>query len=105
MTNLDDTTIQNIQNSSYNGFVNYSTWLVNLWLMNDEYSEEEVRRMVDASDDTRELASELQSWIEEQNPLQENGMWTDLVNSALQEVSWQELAENYFEEKETDNDD
>ena len=52
-------------------------------------------------EDKREncLASSLKDWIESQNPIAENAsLFADLLNSALSEVDWQEIAENFLAE-------
>lgn len=95
----------------YNGWKNYETWLVGLWLDNDAgsysqwderareiYSESEAtqyssRRDVASSD----LAKEIQDEVEEANPLPSSGLYTDLLTGALSEVDWYEVAEHYLD--------
>jgi len=76
---------------SFNGWTNKETWLVNLWLgdMLYEQAEEEeitaeyIEEMVD------EMASALLDGPDA------NGFLTDLLNCALGEINYHELAEHY----------
>ena len=105
---------------AYNGWKNYETWNVALWIGNEQGSERESRQMAqDAWDNavadrtfTREeravldLADSLETWIEEQNPLASDAsVWSDLLSAALSEVDWQEWAENLLEDVDTDDED
>lgn len=94
-----------MNNRKYNGWNNYETWAVALWIDN-EYSSylhrcklvEQVKEEHEEKDEQECcLASSLKDWIEEQNPLTESAsLFTDLLNSALSEVDWQEIAENFL---------
>jgi hypothetical protein len=98
--------------STYNGWRNYETWLTNLWLTNDEgtyeYWREQAReawRHAEATDIlTREqaargdLAARLKDEIEEYTPCPEAGLYSDLLNAALSEVDWHEVADAFLED-------
>ncbi len=104
--------------NGYNGWKNYETWNVALWIDNDQGSYSQRQEMAQeawdnaASGDaykgqTREdsakysLSKALQEWIEEMNPLaSEASMFSDLLNAALSEVDWYEIAENFLEDVE-----
>lgn len=82
-----------------NGWRNKPTWLVGLWLNNDEGSYHELRRLQRSCDTPQEFASALQSWAE--SDPEEGGMVPDLGASfaadlmgwALAHVDWQEIAD------------
>lgn len=98
--------------STYNGWQNYETWVTNLWLSNEqgtyEYwrdSAREAWRHAEATDIfTREqvarndLARQLKDEIEEHNPCPEAGLYSDLLNAALSEINWHEVAEAFLED-------
>ena len=116
------------EDKRYNGWANYETWLVALWLDNDQGTHEATRDLVqqaficaDGPNEfnkawyTREgaeahwLEDALKDWIEDP----ENGllpdlgasMAADLMGAALSEVNWRELAEHYLADAERPEED
>jgi len=85
---------------TYNGWTNYETWLVNLWL-DEEDSKAELWDKVDMTqaDAVRELATVIEdSVIDRVDEMGiENGMVRDLIGSALSEVNWDEIARSMVE--------
>lgn len=95
----------------YNGWRNYETWLVGLWLSNEESSYEywrqlarEVWRDAKATDIlTREqvarhtLAERLKGETEDHNPCPQACLHADLLDAALSEVDWHEVADSFLE--------
>ena len=93
----------------YNGWTNYETWLVNLWLSNDQGTEEMMNDMAKHSKDVYSLMNEIKNFIEELNPLKDNAdLFSDLLNGALSECNFYEIAEHYYndnqEEEEEEKD-
>ena len=89
----------------YNGWKNYETWLVALWIDNDQSSYSYARELKDQVKDNEharyDLSHALKEWIESDNPLNDDAtLFTDLLNAALSEVDWYEIAENYLSEVE-----
>ena len=97
----------------YNGWTNYETWNVNLWLTNEEGSDSLCREWAqecyddaEASDgSTREetaslvLADRIDSLIrDEWYPQELTGLYKDLLGAALSEVNWYEIAEHFVED-------
>lgn len=91
----------------YNGWKNYETWAVALWIDNEQWSQEYARELAEqATTDssisegrTAEgvLADTIKQWVEGQNPLAETAtLFSDLLNAALSEVDWYEIAEHYL---------
>ncbi len=93
---------------AYNGWSNYETWNVALWIDNEQgsYSERcEMSQSIydDANGDMdeakRKLSDWLKDWIEEMNPIASDAsLFSDLLNAALGEVDWYEIAENFLED-------
>ncbi len=101
------------EKTTYNGWTNYETWNVALWMDNDQGSQEYwLERAKECLDDaetnssfTKEenaafaLEDALKDYFEEQNPIGTNSdMYADLLNAALREVNWYEIAENYIKD-------
>jgi hypothetical protein len=99
--------------SSYNGWSNYETWVVNLWLGNDEDSYNTCRSLAQrcileaVADEVfsrkeracYQLSNELKEMIEERNPIaSEASVYADLLNASIGEINWKEIANGYLEE-------
>ncbi len=101
----------------YQGWATYETWLVSLWLDNEEpsyrYWREQVERCRRQAFETpwvREgnwteeeaarfnLADQLKDEVTDGSPLQDPSMYSDLLSAALGEVDWQEIAEHWLAE-------
>jgi hypothetical protein len=93
--------------TTYNGWTNYETWAVKLWLDNDEgtqeYWSDRAKELLrdprvseySTTDQTAryDLADELKREHEENTP-EVSGVFADLLNAALSEVDWYEIAES-----------
>ena len=112
------------EDKRYNGWTNYETWAVNLWMSNDQgsysYSQEIAQEAYDEASagdsyasQTREesatckLADRIKEDHEEgAHYAMENhsNVFYDLLNGALSDVNWYEIAEHLIEdvEKETE---
>ena len=85
----------------YNGWFNYETWLVKLWIDNDQgsqsYWQEQAEEFykVDA-DDCSGLADALKEHHEEylSSIMPDSGFAADLMSAAMSEVNWREIAES-----------
>ncbi len=98
---------------TYNGWTGgYETWLVALWYGNDEGSQNYVEELArDAYKDavadkyftreqvaTAQLADVLKNDIEENSPAGVTGMYADLMNAAISEIDFHEIAEHFIED-------
>ena len=96
----------------YNGWKNYETWAVALWIDNDQgtynwsrYLAEEVREDQERDRDAAgQLADNLKDWVEETMPNLGGTMWADLLNAAFSEIDWYEIAENYLSDMDEEAD-
>lgn len=97
---------------TYNGWTNYETWAVNLWMDNDQGSQQyfmdmarEVKEStgdktpnpyMHAHDNARAvLADRLKDYhdeMAEQWMADQSSVFADLLNAALSEVNWREIA-------------
>ena len=83
---------------AYNGWSNYETWAVKLWMDNDEGSYRYWQREARASSDVASLASTLKDEHEESLP-ELDGWAGDLLNAAFGEVDWYEIAKSLREDE------
>lgn len=109
---------------SYNGWTNYETWNVALWIDNEQGSynhwREQARHCYKWASDRGtgltkkeqaviDLAQLLKDAVNEDAPDLGASMYADLLNAALSEVNWQEIAGHWVddmadEEPEADED-
>ena len=90
----------------YNGWTNYETWAVSLWIDNEassyRYWRQEAARyqqdIADKEDAICGLAGQLKQEISDEAPTDEPSVYSDLLNAALSEVNWAEIAENWLRE-------
>jgi len=80
---------------AYNGWINKETWLVNLWL-GDMFTEDQEAGTEITADYIEQLVDEMASALLDGPDA--NGFMTDLLNCALGEIDYHELAEHYDEE-------
>ena len=83
---------------TYNGWANYATWAVNLWIMNDEPTyRAAVALDLDVPDEVAK--SRARDFVEEllfgdEAPA---NLATDLLNAVLPTVAWSEIVESIRE--------
>ena len=75
----------------YNGWTNRETWVVNLWLTNDECYYEELQAII-KNFDSNEQAEELEQYVHWIIDVDEASMTTDLLSTSLGRVNWHEIA-------------
>lgn len=81
--------------TGYNGWTNRATWLMGLWLDNDERTYTASRVVIAPKADTRDAGVALQRFVE--NDLTPDGLpgfVVDLYLLALADVNWSELVES-----------
>ncbi len=102
---------------TYNGWTNYETWNVALWMDNDQGSylqaRDDARDCLQDADNNKDAAkSALSDLLKEQyeSAWQEiveaakkhvhlsSSVWMDLMGAALSEVNWYEIAGNLIDE-------
>ena len=94
--------------NEYNGWTNWETWVVNLWIDNDqrlnEYYGELVRVEVSKNKGHRKsttfqlsltLSEQFDEWMPEIG-----GLYLDLLNGAMREINWHEIARHLVERAE-----
>jgi hypothetical protein len=76
---------------SFNGWTNKETWLVNLWLADSLTTDAGSSMEIDAAW-VREVAEDVIS-----GTISDFGLASDLLEMALANVNWEELASHYQE--------
>ncbi len=104
--------------TQYNGWTNYETWDVHLWLTNDaesyNYCRELARECVEEASTCSQvqqgiwdevearrflLADRLKEHVEDANPLVgDASLFCDLLGSAIQDVDFHNVADAFLEE-------
>ena len=89
-----------------NGYKNYETWNCYNWLTADEASagrwERAAREALTEANGDREkaaliLADEIQAAVEDSTPPLAPGLYKDLLEAALQEIDFAEVAASFIE--------
>ncbi len=93
---------------SYNGYANFQTWDVSLWLDNDPGLYESVRRIASQAFQTygntpqglRFAAGSIEEMVKEMTPDLGASLFADLLGAALGEVDWLGIAEHALQSAE-----
>jgi hypothetical protein len=81
--------------ADYQGWKNSETWQVALWLDNDQGLNAVSAEMAQTIQDPNQLAESLKNLVEEAKPDLGASLWDDMINWALAEVDWVEIAEHF----------
>lgn len=103
---------------TYNGWTNYETWVVNLWMDNDEGSYDYWRTIAKHIYDTQAKEQKHFSKMEDavviladklkdehdgakydmlEHMQLQSSLWADMISASLCEVNWREIAEHLME--------
>lgn len=85
--------------SKYNGYTNFETWLVALHIDSNEFLIEEINEAYNDDRDPYEFETNLQSIIRDYSEIENNFLAADLINAALNDVNWREIATLIIEDK------
>lgn len=97
----------NNSDNTYNGYTNYETYCLSLWIDNDRdtqkwYNNTAYEYMITQgnTDDTLyDLANTIKDEIEDlaNEQIPTNNMFKDLLNSAIENINWKEIASDLIE--------
>ena len=92
------------KDTTHNGWTNYETWCVKLWLDNEEDSHNQLMDIVRHSPNDETASEAIRQLITYFSPLAEgNGMYHDLLRSALDNVNCDEIAKSVKQDIAPDN--
>lgn len=81
---------------TYNGWANYETWCVDLWLTNEQHSDETLRMLAQMDASLGYRADRIEAYVYGEMPLTPvPSLAADLLQSAFDKVDWHEIAENH----------
>jgi hypothetical protein len=81
------------EEKGYQGWKNYETWNIALWINNDQGLQSIVHDLAREITEIGELATAIKDMVEESNPLQGTStLYTDLLQSAIDEADFWEIA-------------
>ena len=81
--------------STYNGWSNRETWMVNLWMSNEELYYYMFRDILRDYDSTFEQAEKLESYVRYMaESAAVDGLAGDMLNTALGRVDWLSIVES-----------
>lgn len=88
---------------TYNGWTNYETWLTNLWIQNDQHLYAALHDEVTSAENLYDAKQALQAWLDNEYDLfveeRGHGLFQDLLNAALSNVDWYDIAKNWRNEE------
>lgn len=89
------TSVAEAATTTYNGWTNRETWIVNMWLTNINYIGDAMQRITENYSSVDDLARELEEWVKTEYAayFEPASIWGDLMNDALAKVDWREIAE------------
>jgi hypothetical protein len=84
----------------YNGWFNYETWLIKVWIDNEPWTYHEVKEQAEGFGDKDEFRKWFKDWIENQvlDGLQSTSgnLTMDLAMSAFSEANLDEIVDSYI---------
>ena len=76
---------------TYQGWTNYETWAVSLWINQDEAMYRYLRLIAKLPQLGIDKDKALREWVEGMNPLTDGSMFSDLLGRAIGKVNWTEI--------------
>lgn len=82
------------ESTGYNGWSNYETWLVALWLNNDQASYNYLAALKAEPGSVHRKAERLEELTKELYEFEPTGLVADFVNAAFGRVNWMEVLQD-----------
>jgi len=86
----------NTNQDEYNGWRNRETWLINLWINNDPYLQQELVYIIELEDGIYTKVQMLKELVENiafDHLDEQSGMSSDLINTAIARADLREIVE------------
>ena len=95
--------------NKYNGWTNYETWLCNMWFDNFEFTDvlDMFEGCEDKGDINNVIADYIKNYVEDYveyslAPSDTHGFVHDMLNSAISEIDFRDIAEHYVDDVESE---
>jgi hypothetical protein len=86
----------------HNGWPNRETWLVHLWLSNEQGLYPEAKEKAENGSSDLDGGQGICDWLKEQPIFSDDcspqGLWVDLITQALNRVAWEAIGAAFREE-------
>lgn len=83
--------------NTYNGWTNYETWNLNLWLSNDENAYRYWASIAEGVE-LEELTESLKTWAQSHVP-ETVGFHSDMLSHAISRINFEEIAKSLKEQQ------
>jgi hypothetical protein len=87
---------------SYNGYNNYETWNVGVWIDNDEGLQDQIIDLTHRACEEPELADSIKQFITDPEtglfPELPNGPGLDILTNAISRIDWYEIAKSFWDD-------
>ena len=90
---MQDVTVQTL---TYNGWCNRETWVMNVWLTNDQCAYDALQHVMKAFESLGEQAEELEHWVRCEYGIDDLdvSVVSDLISTSLGRIDWFEIVQN-----------
>ena len=88
-----------MERREYNGWTNYETWLVNMWYGDVFADMQENGEVIDAE----YIKCFVEDSLESEGNTPQYGFAADIMNAAMRQVDWEDLASHYEVEEESED--
>ncbi len=86
------------EREGYNGFRNFATWQVSVWLDNSQELLWRFEQIGTALENPDDLPEWLEAYFEALNPVERSGdLYSDLMQNMLSQVDWERLAKRILD--------
>ena len=83
--------------TTYNGWTNRETWIVNLWLSSEECYYHELCSILKNFETVSEQSEELEGYVRFITDCDQGGLVGDMLGTSLGRVNWLEIVEGNLE--------
>lgn len=82
---------------TYNGWTNYESWVVALWIDNEESAHINAREIASEHESDMAAGEAIERWLDSQleDRIPESGLLADLITHAMARVDWREIGAHF----------